>query len=237
MDNRADLQIENTGLRMLLEQAGIDAAALLKKAGLDASANEAAKALQRLLLEELHHRIKNTLATVVAITSQSLQTATSLDEGRKAVESRLFALGKAHDLVLQAHTASAKLSDVIQVAIEPFEKNHFIITTSELDVDPASILPITMSLNELCTNAVKYGALSLPDGVVEISTEFQGDDIKMIWKESGGPAVKPLAHKSFGTKLIYRMAEQLRGEVTLNYEHLGLVYTLIVPRGRLEALG
>ena len=86
----------------------IDAARLLAKAGIDASENEAANRLQRLLLEELHHRVKNTLATVIAITSQSLRTADSLEHGRLAVESRLVALGRAHDLLLQANWSSTK---------------------------------------------------------------------------------------------------------------------------------
>src|SRR5436305_9663527 len=115
------LQAENARLRELLAQAGLNTARLLAKAGLDATESEAAKRLQHLLLEELHHRIKNTLATVIAITSQSLRNATSLDDGRMAVENRLIALGRAHDLLLQAHFASAKLADVIRFAIKPFE--------------------------------------------------------------------------------------------------------------------
>src|SRR5215212_2734079 len=110
------LEAEITRLRELLAQAGIDASRLLAQAGLDATENEVAKRLQRLLLEELHHRVKNTLATVIAITSQSLRNAASLEEGQKAVESRLIALGRAHDLLLQAHWTSAKLTDVIGFA-------------------------------------------------------------------------------------------------------------------------
>src|ERR1700754_2941278 len=117
------LEVENAGLRDLLAQAEIDAARILAQAGLDAAENETAKRLQRLLLEELHHRVKNTLATVIAITSQSLRNAESLEEGRIAVESRLIALGRAHDLLLEANWASAKLTDVIYAAIEPFDSH------------------------------------------------------------------------------------------------------------------
>src|ERR1044071_5635598 len=86
------LEAENILLRDLLTQAGIDAARLLAQAGIDATKSDTAARLQRLLLEELHHRVKNTLATVIAITSQSLQTAENLQDGRLAVESRLMAL-------------------------------------------------------------------------------------------------------------------------------------------------
>ena len=151
------LEAENAGLRELLSQAEIDAARLLAKAGIDATENEAAKRLQRLLLEELHHRVKNTLATVIAITSQSLRTAETLEKGRVAVESRLVALGRAHDLLLQANWSSAKLTDVIRAAIEPFdarEVGRFVVQDSLIEIGAGAVLPLTMSLNELCTNAV-----------------------------------------------------------------------------------
>jgi two-component sensor histidine kinase len=89
------LKAENVGLRMLLEQASIDAQALLAQAGIDAEQRETADKLQKLIVEELHHRIKNTLATVSAIASQSLRTATDLEHGQQAIESRLLALGRA----------------------------------------------------------------------------------------------------------------------------------------------
>src|SRR5438270_12193720 len=108
------LQAENARLRELLALGRTQYA----KAGLDATESEAARRLQRMLLEELHHRIKNTLATVVAITSQSLRNAESLEQGRLAVENRLLALGRAHDLLLQANWTSAKLGDVVLAAIE-----------------------------------------------------------------------------------------------------------------------
>ena len=115
------LEAENAALRDLLSQAEIDAARLLAQAGIGATENEAAKRLQRLLLEELHHRVKNTLATVIAIASQSLRNAENLEQGRLAVENRLVALGRAHDLLLQVNWASARLTDVIRAAIEPYE--------------------------------------------------------------------------------------------------------------------
>ena len=93
----------------MLEQAGIDAKALLAQAGIDAKEREAADKLQKLILEELHHRIKNTLATVSAIASQSLRTATSIEHGQQAIEGRLIALGRAHDLLMQVSWANASL--------------------------------------------------------------------------------------------------------------------------------
>jgi CheY-like chemotaxis protein len=99
--HEAVLSAENDSLRVLLEQAGIDAEVLLKQAGIDAREREAADKLQKLILGELHHRIKNTLATVSAIASQSFRAATSIEHGQQAMEGRLVALGRAHDLLMQ----------------------------------------------------------------------------------------------------------------------------------------
>jgi two-component sensor histidine kinase len=232
------LEAENAALRNLLSQAEIDAARLLAQAGIGATENEAAKRLQRLLLEELHHRVKNTLATVIAIASQSLRTAETLEQGRLAVENRLVALGRAHDLLLQINWASAKLTEVIRIAIEPFETpaaRRFVVHDSDTEVGPGAVLPLTMSLNELCTNAVKYGALSKPAGRIEIATEAgeKTRRFKLTWTEKDGPAVLPPARRGFGTRLIARLADQLSGHALLKYEPAGLVYVLDVP---LEAL-
>jgi CheY-like chemotaxis protein len=103
----AVLSAENDSLRLLLEQAGIDAKTLLIQAGIDAKEREAADKLQKLILGELHHRIKNTLATVSAIASQSFRAAASIEHGQKAMEGRLIALGRAHDLLMQVSWANA----------------------------------------------------------------------------------------------------------------------------------
>src|SRR3978361_2350541 len=104
------LEAENIGLRLLLEQASLDTTPVMAQAGIDAEQRETADNLQKLILEELHHRIKNTLATVSAIASQSLRTATSIEHGQQAIEGRLGGLGRAHDLLLQARWASASLA-------------------------------------------------------------------------------------------------------------------------------
>jgi two-component sensor histidine kinase len=238
--NETTLELENADLRDLLTQAGIDAARLLAKAGIDATENEAAKRFQHLLLEELHHRVKNTLATVIAITSQSLRAAEDLEQGRLAVERRLVALGRAHDLLLQAHWRRAKLADVIDSAIEPFEssdRQRFIVQAVSIDVGSGAILALTMSLNELCTNALKYGALSNPTGHVDIVSTVDDTTLRLRWIEKGGPAVSVPSRRSFGSRLIGRLAEQLHGEVRITYEPVGLVYELDLPLSALREPG
>jgi PAS domain S-box-containing protein len=201
---------------------------------------EATKRVQRLLLQELHHRVKNTLATVIAITSQSLQNAKNLEAGRLAVESRLMALGRAHDLLLQTNSTGAKLTDVIRDAVEPFDSSdvqRFVIQDTHIDIGPGAVLPLTMSLNELCTNAVKYGALSNSTGRIEIKSQVdeKAQRFKLKWTERGGPAVQEPTRRSFGTRLINRLAEQLQGDVRLRYEPAGMVYELDIPLAVLRA--
>jgi PAS domain S-box-containing protein len=195
---------------------------------------EVAKRFQELLLGELHHRVKNMLATVISISSQSLRTARSLEEGRSAVESRLVAFGKAHDLLLESKWIGAKLSDVIHDAIEPFDSHdvrRFVIQDTHIQIASEAVLPLTMSLNELCTNAVKYGALSSTTGRIDITSTV--DDkalrLKLTWTERGGPVVREPTRRSFGTRLLSGLADQIHGNVQLRYEPPGFVYELDIP--------
>src|SRR5438552_11257624 len=115
------LAAENVSLRLLLTQAKLSAETLLARAGIDAKEREASDKLQKLILEELHHRIKNTLATVGAIASQSLRNASSTQHAQHAIEGRLLALGRAHDLLLLARWTGADLRKIVHGATEPFD--------------------------------------------------------------------------------------------------------------------
>ena len=233
------LKAENVGLRMLLEQASIDALALLAQAGIDAEQRETADRLQKLILEELHHRIKNTLATVSAIASQSLRAATSIEHGQHAIESRLLALGRAHDLLLQARWSSADLAHIVQGATEPYDgegEGKFSIGGPNLKIVSGAVIALAMTLNELCTNATKFGALSVPPGRIEIAwTIDQGNQrLRLTWTENGGPAVHTPARQSFGTRLIETLGKQLHGKVEMTYAPTGFIYVLDVPLGSLK---
>jgi two-component sensor histidine kinase/CheY-like chemotaxis protein len=234
------LTAENDSLRLLLEQAGIDAEVLLAQAGIDAKEREAADKLQKLILEELHHRIKNTLATVSAIASQSLRTATSIEHGQQAIEGRLVALGRAHDLLLQARWANADLAKTIRGATEPYDSEgggRFSISGPDIKITSGAVIALAMTLNELCTNTTKFGALSVPGGSVDIawSIDEEKQRLQMTWSEKGGPAVSAPSRQSFGTRLIGSLGQQLKGQVKLAYDPTGLVYALDVPMASLVA--
>jgi two-component sensor histidine kinase len=233
------LKAENVGLRMLLEQAGIDAGVLLAQAGIEAEQRETADRLQKLILEELHHRIKNTLATVSAIASQSLRTATSIEHGQHAIESRLLALGRAHDLLLQARWSSADLAHIVRGATAPYDsegEGKFSIQGPDLRIVSGAVIALAMTLNELCTNATKFGALSWPAGRIEITwTVDDGNQrLRLTWTEKGGPAVHAPSRQSFGTRLIETLGRQLKGKVEMAYDLKGFVYALDVPLSSLK---
>ena len=233
------LTAENDSLRVLLLQAGIDAKELLAQAGINAKEREAADKLQKLILDELHHRIKNTLATVSAIASQSLRTATSLEHGQHAIEGRLVALGRAHDLLMQASWVSASLANIVRGATEPYDSEaagKFSIQGPDIKITSAAVIALAMTLNELCTNTTKFGALSTPQGRIEIAWTIDTEKkrLHLSWAEKDGPPVSAPTRRSFGTRLMETLGKQLSGDVHLAYEATGFVYALDVPLGSLE---
>jgi two-component sensor histidine kinase len=234
------LTAENDSLRLLLEQAGIDAKVLLAQAGIDAKEREAADKLQKLILEELHHRIKNTLATVSAIASQSLRTATSIEHGQHAIEGRLVALGRAHDLLLQARWANASVEHTIRGATEPYVSigsGRISIQGPDIRITSGAVIALAMTLNELCTNTTKFGALSVPAGRIEIVWKIDEatQRLHLTWSEKNGPTVHAPSRQSFGTRLIGSLGQQLKGDVHLSYDATGFVYVLDVPMTSLVA--
>ncbi|VFU10787.1 sensor histidine kinase [Methylocella tundrae] len=225
------LEAQNANLRSLLAQAGIDAAE-----------HKVADRLQRILLDELHHRVKNTLAIVQAITNQSLRSAESLEQGREAIEARLAALGRVHDLLLRTSWDSVKLADLLKMATAPFDTlgaGQFFIQSTNIEVASGAALPLAMTLNELCTNAVKYGALSTPEGRVEITAtvDERAKQFQLAWEEKGGPTVHAPTRRGFGTRLIERgFVGQLQGEARLTFAPGGVVCKLDVPLAALQPI-
>jgi two-component sensor histidine kinase/CheY-like chemotaxis protein len=238
-EEQGHLSAENDSLRLLLEQAVIDADALLQQAGIEAKEREAANKLQTLILDELHHRIKNTLATVSAIAAQSLRSATSFEHCQQAIESRFVALGRAHDLLMQTSWANASLGETIRNATKPFDREidgPFRFRGPEIKITSGAVIALAMTLNELCTNTTKFGALSAVGGLVEIAWTIDSENkrLQLVWSETGGPAVKMPTRRSFGSRLIGSLGQQLSGKVEIAYEPEGLQYILDVPLSSVE---
>jgi PAS domain S-box-containing protein len=200
----------------------------------DISDRKRAEQQQQLLVGEVKHRIKNTLATVQAIARQTLQGTPA--EEREAFIARLMALANAHDLLTLERWNRAPLRDVVDRALKPFQEKHstrFLIHGPEdawLDAQRASLL--TMALHELATNAVKYGALSNGYGIVRLSWEIETEEdpqkAKLTWHELGGPPVVPPERKGFGSFLIERALQGGGGKSKLEFNPNGLVCMLEV---------
>ncbi|MBY0299946.1 MAG: PAS domain S-box protein [Methylobacterium sp.] len=190
----------------------------------------------RLLIHELNHRVKNTLATVQSIAMQSLRRlrGQEAESARGAFVERLIALARAHDVLTRESWEGADLAEVVAGAIAPLEgprgRRRFSATGPALRLPPRMALSIAMALHELGTNAVKYGALSVPDGQVAIAWSLEGCALTLRWRESGGPPVSPPTRTGFGSRLIGQsLARDLDGTVTLDYAPEGVVCTIRAP--------
>ena len=200
-------------------------------------AEKRAAAHQRLLIDELNHRVKNTLATVQSIAMQTLRNAPTNAQAYGALETRLLALSRAHDVLTRESCEGADLAEVVGQAIAPYagrDGERFHIEGPPVRVRPSMSLAIAMAIQELATNAVKYGALSNAGGAVTIDWSVvngaEAPRLAFRWSERGGPPVKPPARRGFGSRLIERsLARDLDGLVDIDFAPGGVVCTVDAP--------
>jgi len=189
---------------------------------------------QRLLINELNHRVKNTLATVQSMAGQSFRSGRSPAEAQEAFVSRLIALSTAQNLLTAERWESADLADVVRMAVAPFEDPpgaRFTVGGPRTRLAAQHALAIAMALHELGVNAVKFGALSVGGGRVRISWLRTPDgQVLFVWEETGGPIVEPPARTGFGTRLIQDgLARELGGKVRIDHRPAGLRCEITFP--------
>jgi two-component sensor histidine kinase len=192
---------------------------------------------QQLLIDELNHRVKNTLATVQSIVMQTLRTNITAEDAKEAIQMRLLALSRAHDVLTRESWEGADLIEVVTRALEPYQTsngNRLHIAGPHVRLTPRMSLALAMALHELATNAVKYGALSNKVGIVEVSWKVQNGAapprLSLSWTESGGPPVKAPHRRGFGSRLIERsLAQDLDGQVAIEFVPTGVVCTVDAP--------
>ncbi len=224
-----DVESENDQLRQLLIQAGVEA-----------QAHDVAAKLQTVLIGELHHRVKNMLAIAAAIASQSLRGAPSVEAAAKTIASRLAALGVSHDLLIRESWTGAGCRSLIENAILAFQTEglkQFSITGENIAISSGPAVSLSMVIHELCTNALKYGALSVAEGRVSIvwAVDAEAGRFKLEWRESNGPTVIEPKEKSFGSRFIEQaLPGQLQGEARLIFEPSGLVCDVNIPIASLQ---
>jgi PAS domain S-box-containing protein len=201
----------------------------------DRTEHRRAEEHQKLLINELNHRVKNTLATIQSLANQTFRGELQEATTRLTFEGRLFALAVAHDVLTREHWEGAGLQEIVSDALKPYSQEgveRFDIKGPELRLSPQMALAIAMALHELATNAVKYGSLSVPSGRVSIEWNITPDakTFTLRWEEQGGPTVTKPTRKGFGSRLIERsLAMELGGQVRLTYEPTGLVCVVEAP--------
>jgi PAS domain S-box-containing protein len=203
----------------------------------DITETKVAEERRDLLIHELNHRVKNTLATVQSIAAQTLRNAATTDEARGAIEARLIALSRAHDVLTRENWEGAWIHEVIGGAMAPFlarGENRLRYRGTDIRLAPRTALALAMAFQELATNAVKYGALSNETGTVDLSwlLDHSGAIPRLFlrWEESGGPQVVPPSRRGFGSRLIERsLAQDLAGHVSITFPPTGVVCIVDAP--------
>ncbi len=226
---RVDISLSVSPLR---DRAGRVVGA--SKVARDITQRKQAETLQRLLIEELNHRVKNTLATVQAIAGQSLLRAKSPDEFVAGFSGRIQVLARAHTLLTAGKWQGADVRELVrdQVMLGPDDDHRISYSGPVLTLDPQTAMHLVLVVHELGTNARKHGALSGPDGRLAVSWELRsngGRDFILEWKESGGPKADGPAKRGFGTTLIEQTLHACDGEADFRYGVDGMSCRLEFP--------
>jgi PAS domain S-box-containing protein len=194
----------------------------------DITERKEAERRQRLLVNELNHRVKNTLAVVQALARRTLSGAASLAQAREAFTARLLALAGAHDVITRETWTGADLGEVVDRSLlrQLDRPGRVRVDGPPVSVSPKLALSLSLALHELMTNAMKYGALSQDEGEVALTwrTAREGARLQIRWVETGGPPVTPPQRRGFGSRLIERaLATDIGGPVTLVFAPEGVV--------------
>jgi two-component sensor histidine kinase len=197
--------------------------------GLDITDRKRGEEQRQLLIHELNHRVKNTLATVQSIAMQTLRSSTSTEEASRVLTERLITLSKAHDVLTRESWEGADLIEVIRGAVGAhMDAGRLRTSGPPVRIPPGLSLSFSLALHELATNAMKYGALSTSLGCVEVSWEVTREEVakrlRLVWTERCGPPVAPPARQGFGTRLVERsLSGEPGGSVRIEYHPGGVV--------------
>ncbi|WP_162559301.1 PAS domain-containing protein [Microvirga sp. 17 mud 1-3] len=204
---------------------------------IDVTRYKQAEQRQQLLIRELHHRVKNTLATVQAIVGSTARSASSIEEFYQGFVGRIVSLARTHNILTEDYWQKASLEELIQTELGPYEgeaRNRVAVSGPSVELPSEAAVPIGMAVHELTTNAAKHGALSTFGGQVEVTWTVEDKDGKptlfFSWIERGGPRVTGPARQGFGSRLLQRvLIAQLNAEVQMDYDEAGLRFTMTMP--------
>jgi two-component sensor histidine kinase len=198
---------------------------------------------RELLIDELNHRVKNTLASVQALMASTLRSSASIADAKQAMDERITALGRAHDVLTQGQWGDPHLRDLVLSIVQPYrteDTNKIEVVGPDLRVSARAAVMLAMVLNEMMTNAAKYGALSRAEGRVHVewitTKDTNRPTLRMVWVEMGGPPVQSPMRQGFGSTLIEQsIIRELGGTFERNFDPAGLIYTMILPLEKLAA--
>lgn len=233
----SEIEVSLTVMPIRDERGGVVSIAASSR---DISERRRTEAQQRLMQHELNHRIKNALTTVQSIAIHTLRSATTLDAFHEAFIARLIALATTHDLLTNAAWQGAALRDLIEAELAPYldGEARWHANGTDVKLGPNAALALGMAIHELATNAAKYGALSAPEGRVDVTWEYEAGKarkLRLSWVESGGPTVEQPKKSGFGSRLITEgLALELDGEVQLEFDPAGVRCTINVPLKSVE---
>lgn len=212
---------------------------------LDVTGRKQAEEGSELLAGEMSHRVKNLLSIATGLTHLTSRSAQSVEAMTEDLTDRLTALGRAHDAVrpLPGHQGTAALlGDLLSVLLAPYDETgafsgRIRVSVPRMGVGQRTATALAMMVHELATNSVKYGALSSLEGVLDVSSKTEDDEIYLIWAETGGPLIsKQPEMTGFGSKLLRRsVLAQLGGELSYDWQENGLVVTVRMQTAKLSS--
>jgi len=228
----AAIWVSSHGQRTMLENGTVISSGIIQ----DITESKQVEERQQLLIRELHHRVKNTLATVQAIVGSTARTASSIDEFYQGFVGRIVSLARTHNLLTEDLWQKAALEELVQTELGPYgdeARNRILIEGPHVELPSEAAVPIGMAIHELTTNAAKHGALSTFGGQVDVRWKIAQGERPMLhfaWVERGGPRVSAPTRQGFGSRLLQRvLATQLQADVSMEFPEEGLRFSMTLP--------
>ncbi|WP_244497678.1 sensor histidine kinase [Aureimonas sp. AU40] len=206
--------------------------------GYDRTESVRAQRRQRLLLDELNHRVKNTLSTVQSLARRSFRATTDREEARRVFEGRILALSNAHNLLSEQHWEAADLATIARLELAALGSDRFEMQGDPLSLNPKAAIALAMVFHELASNAVKYGVLSGRDGRLAVRWDVRDDNLHLVWNEAGArlPLSEGELKPGFGMRMLERIVTgELEGRLELALGSSGLTWTLVIPMAEVSA--
>jgi two-component system CheB/CheR fusion protein len=188
-----------------------------------------AEAQQKVLIDELNHRVKNMLMVVMGVAEQTIRTSGDLKDFKGRFLDRLHAMAKSFELLSREHWTEASIDELVRPHLEPFGPERVKLGGPDIRLKPRQALSLGMVIHELATNASKYGALSVPGGCVHVEWRLNGKAVELDWRERDGPEISAPSRRGFGLTLVERETKGLGGKAKVNFETSGLNVVLSFP--------